>query len=127
MSVNQSKKTRKQLVLEVLEKNLNVWIDGSVLMQPDCGGGRFGARIEELRKDGHAVEARPHPDPKRDIWQYRICDKASPAGFWECSRCGTRSQEKPGDNLRASVVETMVMAACWKCKKQSVVWQFRKI
>jgi hypothetical protein len=124
--VNSSKKTRKQLVLEVFQKNLNVWIDGSVLMQPDCGGGRFGARIEELRKDGHIVEARPHPDPKRDIWQYRICDKALPTGFWECSGCGVRLQEKPGDGSRASVVDTMIIASCWKCKKQSTVWQFRK-
>ena len=123
--MNRSKKTRKQLVLEVFQKNLNVWIDGSVLMQPDCGGGRFGARIEELRKDGHAVEARPHPDPKRDIWQYRICDKAATNGFWECSRCGTREKEKP-QSTRASVVETMIIAACWKCKKQEAFWQFRK-
>jgi ribosomal protein L37AE/L43A len=124
--VNSSKKTRKQLVLEVLQRNLNVWIDGSVIMQPDCGGGRFGARIEELRKDGYEIEARAHPDPKRDIWQYRICDKAAQSGFWECSVCGTRSQEKPTQGFRTSIVETIITASCWKCKKQSTVWQFRK-
>lgn len=124
--MNLNGKTRKQLILDILERNLNAWIGGDELMQPSTGGGRFGARIEELRKDGWEIEARRHPDPKRAIWQYRLVDRKSSNLGWECSGCGSMTDTIPDHIVKNSLSEKMVLYGCAKCKKQSTVWVPRR-
>lgn len=122
LNLDGNKKTRKELILDLLRRNLNAWIGGDELMQPSSGGGRFGARIEELRKDGWEIEARRHPDPKRAIWQYRlVADKVKHAG-WECSGCGAMTESIPESVIKGSISEKMVLYGCAKCKKNASVW-----
>jgi ribosomal protein L37AE/L43A len=110
--------TRKQKIHEILMRAPNEWVNGDRLMQADTGGGRFGARIEELRKDGFEIEARRHPDPKRDIWQYRIIyKKFAQDGDWRCITCN----EVVSAGFAVAYTDTLdpktKSGYCPKCKK----------
>ena len=48
------------------------WIDGPELANEKVGGSEGLKRLRELRAEGHQIQERKHPDPDRDIWQYRI-------------------------------------------------------
>lgn len=69
---NLSDQTRKEQVLSYLKEHLGEWVDGTEIMNEKVGGQRGGARIFDLRDDGYLIQARRHPDPERDIWQYRL-------------------------------------------------------
>lgn len=62
--------TRQQEVLERLEAG--GWIDGPDLANAEVGGSEGLKRLRELRAEGRPIERRRHPDPRRDIWQYRL-------------------------------------------------------
>ena len=72
---NLSDKTRKEQVLVYLQERKGEWVDGTDIMNEQVGGQRGGARIFDLRDDGYLIQARRHPDPERDIWQYRLMDR----------------------------------------------------
>ena len=118
--------TRKDKVLQLLRENLNVWIEGPEIANPEVGGSEGLKRVRELREEGHQIESKPHPNKKRDVWLYRLVgDEQAKPGVWTCSRCGDSSQNKPDEGPKKSVVETIVVAPCWKCRK-STIWQFSK-
>lgn len=69
---NQSDLTRKEQVLWMLRRNANQWIDGPDLANERVGGSEGLRRLRELTQDGHRIQQRRHPNPDRDIWQYRL-------------------------------------------------------
>jgi hypothetical protein len=69
---NFSDLTRKEQVHARL-KAQGGWVDGSDLATEECGGSEGLRRLRELvEDDGLNVRKRRHPDPARDIWQYRL-------------------------------------------------------
>ena len=63
--------TNRDRVLAALMAHPNQWVSGRDLV--DAGGGwRYGARVYELRKQGHVIEERPEPDSESRVGQYRI-------------------------------------------------------
>lgn len=112
--------TRKQAILDILNLTPNEWVNGDRLMQSDTGGGRFGARIEELRKDGFNIEGRRHPDSRRDIWQYRIINinTKRAVGFWSCTSCGEEVTADLAGSGVVSVDPNFVELMCPRCRKR---------
>lgn len=112
--------TRKQAILDILNQTPNEWVNGDRLMQADTGGGRFGARIEELRKDGFTIEGRRHPDSRRDIWQYRIITGTTrrSLGLWSCTSCGEEVASEFASTGVVSVDPNFVELMCSRCKKR---------
>lgn len=75
---NLSSLSRKEQVLAVLSEARGAWVDGPNLANEQVGGSEGLKRLRELRDDdGYPIEARRHPEPGRDIWQYRL----DPAGL----------------------------------------------
>lgn len=91
------KRTRKQAVLEVLQRAAGHpdetlhfgdgeivlrasggWVEGWVLHHPLTGGSEGLRRVRELRAEGHEIEMRAHPDKNRDSRQYRLVQTATP-------------------------------------------------
>jgi len=68
---NLSERTRKQQILDALIQARGNWVDGSKLATEEVGGSEGLRRLRELRASGYKIEERRHPDPRRDIWQYR--------------------------------------------------------
>lgn len=122
--MNKGGMTRKEAVFNLLKENLNEWIDGPDIANPEIGGSEGLKRVRELREDGHSIETRKHPVKKRDIWQYRLVGSGAKLGTWVCSRCGDSTEKRPEEALRKSIAENMAMAPCLKCRK-STVWQFK--
>jgi hypothetical protein len=73
---NLSDKTRKEQVFDYLSARENIWVDGPELANKEVGGSEGLRRLREARAElteaGFRVEKRMHPDPDRDIWQYRL-------------------------------------------------------
>lgn len=59
-------------MLWVLRRNANSWVDGPDLANERVGGSEGLKRLRELRSEGHRIQQRRHPNPDRDIWQYRL-------------------------------------------------------
>ncbi len=122
--MNKNKMTRKEAVLELLVQNINVWIEGPRIASPEVGGSEGLKRLRELREDGHKIETKRHPDPKRDVWLYRLVgNEFRLPGTWSCSRCGDREKEMPEEKLRTSLSEKMVFFGCLKCRKETI-WRY---
>jgi hypothetical protein len=62
--------TRKEAVLRYLRARPNQWVPGMELMNADVGGTRAGARIFDLREDGHEIENRP--SKRSAVYEYRL-------------------------------------------------------
>lgn len=62
----------------VLRRNANSWVDGPDLANERVGGSEGLKRLRELRADGHRIQQRRHPNPDRDIWQYRLVVDSPP-------------------------------------------------
>lgn len=75
---NQSDLTRKDQVLYWLRKHANQWVDGPDLSNERIGGSEGLRRLRELTHEGHRIQQRRHPEPSRDIWQYRLVTEAVP-------------------------------------------------
>jgi hypothetical protein len=75
---NLSNLTRKELVLQYLLARKNDWVDGPELANEEVGGSEGLKRLRELRAEGLPIQTRRHPDPARDIWQYRYVVPAGP-------------------------------------------------
>lgn len=63
-----------------LRIRLNSWVDGTELANAEVGGSEGLKRLRELRADLKAegrfeIEMRGHPDPSRDIFQYRMVER----------------------------------------------------
>jgi hypothetical protein len=69
---NRSSMTRAEQVLARLRDADGEWVDGPELANERVGGSEGLKRLRELRDEGHPIETRKHPDPDRDIWQYRL-------------------------------------------------------
>lgn len=69
---NLSDQTRKDQVLSYLADRIGEWVDGPEISNKEVGGSEGLKRFRELRAEGHLVQTRRHPDPARDIFQYRI-------------------------------------------------------
>lgn len=81
---NLSSATRKEQVFGYLKVRINAWVDGPELANESVGGSEGLKRLRELRQDLRAegrydIEMRGHPDPRRDIFQYRLVER-SPVG-----------------------------------------------
>lgn len=74
---NHSDLTRKEQVLAYLKEHPG-WVDGPDISNETVGGSEGLKRLRELRADGHEIKMRQHPDPNRDIWQYRLVTQAAP-------------------------------------------------
>jgi len=72
MNTNPEAMTRKDQVLLELQRNVNRWVNGPELANERVGGSEGLKRLRELRQDGHRIQQRRHPNPDRDIWQYRL-------------------------------------------------------
>lgn len=64
--------TRKELVLRLLRENEGQWVDGTRIASAEVGGSEGLKRLRELRQDGYDIRMRKHPDPRRDIFQYKL-------------------------------------------------------
>ena len=80
---NYSELTRKEQVLDYLVKRKDEWVDGPEIANEVVGGSEGHKRLRELRAEGRIIEARRHPDPARDIWQYRLLDKPTVSALRE--------------------------------------------
>jgi hypothetical protein len=69
---NLNETTRREQVLSHLQKHSNQWVDGPELANEEVGGSEGLKRLRELRADGHRIITRAHPDPGRDIYQYKL-------------------------------------------------------
>lgn len=69
--MNLSNETRKEQVLRKL-RQAQGWVDGTDLANAEVGGSEGLKRLRELRLEGYNIEMRRHPDPAREIWQYRL-------------------------------------------------------
>lgn len=75
---NLSSLSRKKQVLKYLVDRANQWVNGPEVANERVGGSEGHRRARELRSEGYPIEIRRHPDPRRDIWQYRyVSTKAS--------------------------------------------------
>lgn len=77
---NLSDLTRKDQVFQYLKTRLNAWVDGTELANAEVGGSEGLKRLRELRKDlaeegTYEIEMRGHPDPDKDIYQYRLTNR----------------------------------------------------
>ncbi len=64
--------TRRELVLQLLRSHPNEWVDGTRIASAEVGGSEGLKRLRELRLAGYDIRMRKHPDPRRDIYQYRL-------------------------------------------------------
>lgn len=69
---NLSDRTRKEQVLAYLTERMGEWVDGPEISNEVIGGSEGLKRFRELRQEGYMVQTRKHPDPGRDIFQYRL-------------------------------------------------------
>jgi hypothetical protein len=69
---NLSNLTRAEQVLHRLRQAGGSWVDGPDLANEEVGGSEGLKRLRELREAGHDIRKRQHPDPDRDIYQYRL-------------------------------------------------------
>lgn len=69
---NLGNRTRRQQVLLRLQAAQGLWVNGPELATEEIGGSEGLRRVRELAEEGYKIETRRHPDPARDIWQYRI-------------------------------------------------------
>lgn len=73
---NLSDTTRKGQILRFLQERPDEWVDGNLLATEAVGGSEGLRRLRDLRSDGYLIQQRRHPDPNRDIWQYRLLTKS---------------------------------------------------
>ena len=118
-----SEKNRK-LVLALLQRHQNAWVDQAIIQRELPEGERFGGIIAELRNAGHVIDHQQSEDPKRKAWQYKlvVVDKNTIRGGWICCRCG-RIEAK--DSVRSNTLsERHATTYCISCKKKQV-FEFR--
>lgn len=72
---NMSPLTRKDQILRYLTENSDEWVDGTELSNEKVGGSEGLRRLRDLRSEGHIIQQRKHPNPDRDVWQYRLVTK----------------------------------------------------
>lgn len=70
--MNPSHLTRREQVLRLLRSKNGGWVDGPELANEQVGGSEGLKRVRELRLEGYDIQMRKHPNPARDIWQYRL-------------------------------------------------------
>ena len=70
--------TRRELVLQLLQRHTNEWVDGTRIASAEVGGSEGLKRLRELRQAGYDIRMRKHPDPRRDIFQYRLVPRVIP-------------------------------------------------
>lgn len=58
-----------------LQERIGEWVDGTELATEKVGGSEGLRRLRDLRSDGYFIQQRRHPNPDRDIWQYRMIEK----------------------------------------------------
>lgn len=98
--MNLSAKTRKEQVLARLSEARGEWVDGPELANEKVGGSEGLRRLRELKAEGFPIEERKHPDPERDIYQYRLGTRTG----WVCARrCGNTSETPLSASLSPSV------------------------
>lgn len=116
--------TRKEEILKILKAKKNQWVDGKELMSDMAGGDRFGARIEELRKDGYIIENRQNPDPARKSWQYKLIEvDLNRKGGWICSGCGALEKNKAAITSN-TLSPNHAITYCTPCgKKRTFIWR----
>lgn len=104
---NLSDKTRKEQVLAHLQARKDQWVDGPEIQNEQVGGSEGHRRLRELRMDGHRIETRKHPDPERDIWQYRYVDtpEVMPRGAGPASDRGGPATSSDADQPRSPTVK----------------------
>lgn len=69
--------TNRERVLAALQARPNQWLAGHELVEAG-GGWRYGARIYELRAQGHVIEERRDPSGRTSVGQYRLVAPAKP-------------------------------------------------
>jgi len=118
--------SKKQEILKILQERKNTWVDSKLLFQITVGGERFGARIEELRKEGHVIETRQNPDPSKKAWQYRlIVVDMSRRGGWVCTGCG--AIEKDRNAITSNTISpNHAITYCVPCGKKRT-FEFRSL
>ncbi len=123
--MNRSGRTRKEQVLDRLVEAAGGWVDGSELATVEVGGSEGLKRLRELRDEGYNIEGRHHPDPNRDIWQYRLATGPWPGpisapavrGFYPCPKCNVPLVDI--HTLDAS--GKWATGRCWSCGQKRTV------
>ena len=109
-----------KIVLDVLQRYPNSWVDAKLIQEPLPLGESFGALIADLKKAGYAIVNQLSPDPKRKSWQYKliVVDKKTIRGGWICSRCG---RMEPIDSVESNTLsDRHARTYCVSCKKKQV-------
>lgn len=78
---NYSHLSRREQVLQKLIDANGAWVNGPDLANEEVGGSEGLKRLRELKQPefgGYDIRLRKHPDPSRDIWQYRIVRREVP-------------------------------------------------
>jgi hypothetical protein len=116
---NLSTETRKEQVLSYLQAHKDEWVDGPELANERVGGSEGLKRRRELQSEGHSFEVRKHPDPNRDIWQYKYLGYNSPE-----NPIGTITPSKPLTSLKG--VDLGDIMPCPRCKGTKHIQDFSK-
>jgi len=93
--MNPSDLTRKEQVFARLEAANGDWVDGPDLANAEVGGSEGLKRLREIRLDGYPIEMRKHPNPERDIWQYRLVREGVRRALEEFPTAFDRLTDKP--------------------------------
>jgi hypothetical protein len=115
---NASEKGRKQQVLDRLREG--GWVNGPELANERVGGSEGLRRLRELREDGYVIHERRHPDPARDIWQYRLDETGRtispvrPTSISPQSVSPLRREAAP-KRVELADVPDPVIHYCWHC------------
>lgn len=109
-----------KIVLAILQRHQNRWVDASVIQAELPQGEKFGMLIAELRNAGHAIDHQQNEDPKRKSWQYKlvVVDKSTIRGGWICSRCGRMEAKEAVKSNTLS--ERHASTYCITCKKRQI-------
>ncbi len=74
--MNYDNLTRKDQVLQLLKFHQGEWVDGPELANETVGGSEGLRRLRELIDEGYHIVSRRHPNPSRNIWQYKLMTAA---------------------------------------------------
>lgn len=116
--MNPSHLTRKEQILAVLTERAGAWVDGSDLATESVGGSEGLRRLRELCDEGQPIEKRRHPDPERDIWQYRLAQPrpVTPPSRWRCTACQSVTTAEPNERVLAGHWR----GRCFGCSKTTI-------
>jgi len=119
---NHSDLTRQEQILARLRAAQGAWVDGTELATEAVGGSEGLRRLRELGAT-HTIDRRRHPDPSRDIWQYRLVEAGPEQTLTDLASPEPGLPEARFQRLPRTVVMGDV-AVCPRCRGKTRLMHF---